>query len=148
MDWKSLVAESNRIEGILRPPTDAEVNATQDFVIGPRPTVETVSELAVIFAGARAKLRDRKGMDVRVGDYRPPVGGPEIRERLERLLLTIDDSEPWLTHIEYESLHPFIDGNGRTGRALWAWQMWRWSRETLELNFLHAFYYQTLRYSR
>lgn len=46
---------------------------------------------------------------------------------------------PWEVHIAYEMLHPFTDGNGRSGRMLWAWQM-----RNFPLDFLHTFYYQTL----
>jgi len=37
-----------------------------------------------------------------------------------------------------------MDGNGRTGRAIWAWQMQRLGRDPFALPFLHRFYYQTL----
>lgn len=144
MNWHEFIAESNRIEGILRPPTKAELSATQFFVTGAVPTIESLSMLAVTYAGKRARLREREGMDVRVGDYYPPRGGPLIRTRLDQLLSLIGDAKPYAFHIQYESLHPFVDGNGRTGRALWAWQMYRQQPDMLELGFLHAFYYQTL----
>jgi hypothetical protein len=50
---------------------------------------------------------------------------------------------PLEAHVRYETLHPFTDGNGRTGRALWYWMMVGSSRA--DLGFLHAFYYQTLK---
>lgn len=31
-------------------------------------------------------------------------------------------SEPILDHIRFESIHPFIDGNGRVGRIIMNWQ--------------------------
>ena len=42
------------------------------------------------------------------------------------------------------SNHPFTDGNGRSGRALWLWQM----NNHAPFGFLHTFYYQTLENSR
>ena len=48
----------------------------------------------------------------------------------------------------YEMLHPFMDGNGRSGRALWAWMMLRLGQDPFALLFLHRFYYQTLENSR
>ena len=86
-----------------------------------------------------AILRDKEGYNVRVGSYYPPKGGPQIRVNLDRLLNASLELGPYKTHIEYEKLHPFTDGNGRSGRALWAWQM-----RYFPLGFLHHWYYQSL----
>lgn len=32
------------------------------------------------------------------------------------------DKETQMSHIEYEAIHPFFDGNGRTGRIFYNWQ--------------------------
>ena len=32
------------------------------------------------------------------------------------------ESEIKIAHVEYEKIHPFIDGNGRTGRMIMNWQ--------------------------
>lgn len=145
MNFIEFVTESNRIEGILRPPTEAEVAATRKFIASDTPpSLDALCELAYVYAGERGLLRNQSGMDVRVGSHIAPRGGPRIYSELDRLLSTIEDADPFQFHIEYETLHPFMDGNGRTGRALWAWQTWRIRPEMLDLGFLHAFYYQTL----
>lgn len=148
MNFEQFVIESNRIEGILRPPTTEEVKATKAFVTGPTPTVESVSALASVYTRGYGVLRDKAGLDVRVGNHFPPKGGPHIVATLEGLLETIEDGDCYGFHLFYETLHPFLDGNGRTGRALWAWQMWRENQGLLDLGFLHAWYYQTLGASR
>jgi len=52
---------------------------------------------------------------------------------------------PYLIHHAYETLHPFMDGNGRSGRILWACQMLAHDYSPgLALGFLHCFYYQAL----
>lgn len=145
MDIHSFVTESNRIEGILRPPTDEEIDATRLFVLGAHvPDVESLCGLARVYAPENGVLRERDTMNVRVGSYVAPRGGPSIRANLAGLLKTIEDSDPFDFHVGYETLHPFMDGNGRTGRALWAWQMWRTKPEYLDIGFLHAWYYESL----
>ncbi len=85
-------------------------------------------------------------MNVRVGNHIALEGGPHIIHRLQRILSKAnqDCDTPWSVHVAFETLHPYMDGNGRTGRAIWAWQMQRLGRDPFALPFLHRFYYQTL----
>lgn len=142
------VAESNRIEGILRAPLPHEIDATGVFVSLPDlPTLQDMTTLVQTLQ-PNARLRSLHGLDVRVGSHYPPPGGPEIRDSLRRLLLNAREMTPWRLHCEYETLHPYTDGNGRSGRALWAWAMAQRWEPWLEIGFLHKFYYQTLGESR
>lgn len=58
--------------------------------------------------------------------YTPPQNEQEIREYLKNLEDFINDNEDnidplikvCLIHYQFESIHPFYDGNGRTGRIL------------------------------
>ncbi|MTD94922.1 Fic family protein [Hyphomicrobium sp. xq] len=57
--------------------------------------------------------------------YTPPEGQALLREKLtdwERFLHTEDDLDPIIrmaaAHYQFEAIHPFTDGNGRTGRVL------------------------------
>lgn len=146
MDWlKSFVAESNRIEGILREPTQKELDAHQDFLGRSRIEVRDLVQLVNVLQ-PDAVLRTRKGLNVRVGSHIAPAGGPEIKTRLELLLSFLGTQTPFQNHRDYETLHPFTDGNGRSGRALWLWQMLYLgdAQMAMHLGFLHTFYYQTL----
>lgn len=142
---KAFIRESNRIEGIHREPWPGEMVAFNVFLALDLVTVDSLEILASVFAPG-AELRRRPFMDVGVGKHTPPEGGPGVVERLQVILehANAGDWSPFKTHCEYENLHPFMDGNGRSGRALWAWQATRNDRFGLSLGFLHTFYYQTL----
>jgi hypothetical protein len=154
-DWlKDFVTESNLIEGIKRLPTTVEIAAHEEF-LSDQPTVDRlISFVAAVQPGA--KLRDKPGLDVRVGSHAPPPGGLGIRPALDVLLSDATtggfDSHPYRIHLGYEILHPFTDGNGRSGRALWLWGMQdggvRLQLQVQQLGFLHCWYYQSLHFSR
>lgn len=57
--------------------------------------------------------------------YTPPIGEDRIRHLLanwESYLNAQDDTDPLIKmavgHYQFEAIHPFLDGNGRTGRVL------------------------------
>lgn len=138
------IEESNRIEGILRAVTSDELEAFQIFMALEHPTIHDLCRFVDICQPG-AELRNRPGMNVRVGRYAPPEGGYDI---ITRLYVLLEDAynakiDAWTAHVEYEKLHPFTDCNGRSGRLLWYWIMGKDSAQAA-LGFLHAFYYQTL----
>lgn len=149
MTISDFVRESNRIEGIERAPTATEIDATAMFLDKDRLSVEEICALQEVYAPGKP-LRDRVGMNVRVGNYVAPGGGRTIVVELMSLVGKLNKAKPgyhdspWHRHIEFERLHPFMDGNGRTGRALWAWHMRKLGNDPFALPFLHRFYYQTL----
>ncbi len=139
----AFITESNKIEGIHRNPTFEELEKHSRFLALLTVTVSELEAFVSVYQ-PDAKLRIKPGQNVRVGDHRPPPGGPNIKKDLQGLLIYIDThSSPYDIHLAYESLHPFTDCNGRSGRMLWAWQMNKQNKD-YSLGFLHTFYYQAL----
>lgn len=150
MGWlEKFIIESNHIEGIDRTPFNKEIEAHEKLLSLEILTVEDIEEFIKTIA-PRHLIRDTYGRDVRVGDYYPPKGGPEIRAYLENILKDVNNSRlqgsPFRHHREYETLHPFTDGNGRSGRAIWLWGMQKTNQlsQAMSLGFLHNWYYQSL----
>lgn len=80
----------------------------------------------------RTPIEIRRGFGTRIGNartgdiiYTPPEGEENIRKLLENLVsyqLEQSDLDPLICtaigHYQFEAIHPFPDGNGRTGRVL------------------------------
>lgn len=141
--------ESNKIEGIYHV-SAAEVDVAKWFLELPKIKVADVAAYVSV-TQPNAVIRDGVGMDVRVGRYIAPPGGPDIPKKLEVLLRTISLGSrdgvpftPYEGHVRYEALHPFLDGNGRSGRLVWLWHMRKQGRRMAPMGFLQSFYYQAL----
>lgn len=144
------IIESNQIEGVSRK-SNEEFNAYWKLLSLHQIDIPAILELAdsLYLSGKKelGLLRDATGRNVQVGHYHPPPGGPGIRDELNNLLDNIRESPPEISphemHCWYETLHPLMDGNGRTGRALWLWMHLR-QGTYIERGFLVQFYYETL----
>jgi Fic family protein len=73
---------------------------------------------------------------------------------LEKFLHTEDDLPPLikaaLTHAQFETIHPFLDGNGRTGRMLISFYLWQKGLLEKPVLYLSSYFkkYQKLYYQR
>jgi len=86
---------------------------------------------------------------VRVGNYFPPK--PEVVKKLAGDLLDWwnEQSSKWppvissaIIHYRFEAIHPFGDGNGRTGRALALWELYRRGFDTDHIFSIDEFYWE------
>lgn len=87
--------------------------------------IEIVQSIKKNTAGIRSTpgtaLKNQQGETI----YTPPTGEDVIREKLTNLEAFINDKNSLdplikmaLLHYQFEAIHPFSDGNGRTGRIL------------------------------
>lgn len=94
-------------------------------------TISILREVCSILRNESVDFR-QSGQDVFIGNprtrkirYAPPHGGPLIQEKLANLESYLADTkgpDPLIRmavgHYQFEAIHPFTDGNGRTGRIL------------------------------
>jgi Fic family protein len=94
-------------------------------------TLNTILEIQQQLECNRAGLRKLPGTALRDADgrlvYEPPQDANEVRRLMGELERFIHDEPPFaadplvrmaLIHHQFESIHPFYDGNGRTGRII------------------------------
>lgn len=129
------LTQSNAIEGVYGEQALDDAKRAWDYLMG----VETLSK-EVILETHRLLMwnqplqPDEKGFFRRVPVF---IGGHEavnstlIPELISLWLLDVETSikvpgkfgkHAQLDHIEYERIHPFVDGNGRTGRMFLNWE--------------------------
>ncbi len=136
--------ESNKIERLYHEITKEEILAFSNFMKLEKIHRDDLKEY-VWRIEPGAILRNRIGKDITIGGNSAPRGGHNIEISLETLLEAINEKrvDAFTAHREYELLHPFTDGNGRSGRMIWWWMM-----GGSPLGFLHAWYYQSLDFAR
>ena len=86
---------------------------------------------------------------VRVGRYVPPSPGDVSGLMFELLAWWNKESAKMspvlssaIVHYRFESIHPFADGNGRTGRALALWELYRRGFDTHHIFSVDEFYWE------
>ena len=100
----------------------------------------------VMDQGTAGKYRS---VSVRVGNYVPPLA-TEVSGLMFELLdwwnTASNDLSPVLSsailHYRFEAIHPFADGNGRTGRALALWELYRRGFDSQHLFSVDEFYWE------
>lgn len=86
---------------------------------------------------------------VRVGDHLPP-NPADVSPLMFELLTWWNDEAPKISpilssailHYRFEDIHPFADGNGRTGRALSLWELYRRGFDTHHIFSVDEYYWE------
>lgn len=97
----------------------------------------------------QGKAGEFRKITVRVGNYLPPK--PEAVKQLTNEMLDWWNklSSKWspvissaIIHYRFEAIHPFGDGNGRAGRALALWELYRRGFDTNHIFSIDEFYWE------
>lgn len=93
-------------------------------------TTPLFEEIVEIITGNRAGVRNQPGTKLenpisQETIYTPPEGNTILQKKLSNLEQYIHTDDEWdplvklaVMHYQFEAIHPFFDGNGRTGRII------------------------------
>lgn len=136
---REALRESNKIEDVHSERANRKAYKAFNLYIGPRVERLTVSDLLsahrILMYGINTRIAGRlRDCDVFVGGQRKIfISEALLKDELTALFARIEydifnyhDSDEThketlcrLRHVEYEDIHPFEDGNGRTGRMIY-----------------------------
>lgn len=142
------IHESNLIEGYDDPEFDKQSMVAWKFLERQeqidRAVVQTLQKTIV---ASQDDLSDMERGNYRyaqvwVGGHQPP-NALRVPELMDGWFAGLYLKTPKQAHISFEKIHPFIDGNGRTGRMLMWWhEIKLGKRPTLILNSQKQDYYK------
>lgn len=122
------IRQSNLIEDIDDPEEDAQSMKAWEYIskqeqIGFVELLETHHLITVNQLNKKESGHFRT-VPVWIGGYKLMPPASLVPLLTKNLLLDIEEHnlEVKETHVRFEGIHPFIDGNGRTGRMLMWWQ--------------------------
>jgi Fic family protein len=132
-DW---IRESNLIEEVDDPAEDTRCHQAWEWLQRQPWNIDTV---LLLHKRIMRKLNPRiagkiRTCDVYVGNYRAPswtLASGLLTEWVRATENSANEAQIKHDHVQFESIHPFEDGNGRTGRMLMNWQRVRAGLEPL-----------------
>ena len=149
------IHESNLIEGINSDRADKDcMLAWEELSKAKEITHSTLMKLHLMITSHQNELSaDEKGnyrrIQVYVGNHTPPAAHM-VPALMMQYLKEFEAMDPIEAHVRFETIHPFVDGNGRTGRMLLWWHELKLGKEPtlFEDNLKHETYYPLFRGER
>jgi Fic family protein len=146
----------------LKPPSDRSQREVQNYIAGLRYVEKHASKKTIrhedVFALHRILAKGvmdqgeagrYRSIAVRVGRYVPPPAADVSGLMFEMLAWWNEraiELSPVLSsailHYRFEAIHPFADGNGRTGRALAMWELYRRGFDTHHIFSIDEYYWE------
>jgi len=122
--------ESNAIEGVYGDTALRDAGEAWDYVKWSKNlTLETILRThAILMRGQPIEMRYKgafRTIPVYIGN-KEAIDAKRIREQIKNWLKAMNGEprkdDDWKSlHVWYEEVHPFVDGNGRTGRIFMNW---------------------------
>lgn len=141
------IHQSNLIEGYDDPEFDKQLwvawELLQNKQVLTEDVVRKVQKIATLRQtdlrpDERGYTRSMSKVNVHVGDHVAPswwlVDGM-LSNWLMDMAMHMETLDPREMHVRFEHIHPFVDGNGRTGRLLMWWHEIKQGKEPLLINF-------------
>ena len=127
---KEFLKENNAIEGIFDDDSLKQAKFAWEFLMSQDIlTLGVVLKTHKILMLHQNLLPNEKGYFRNIMVYiggKPAINALHIQGKLQMWcfegLRASPPIDPKKLHIEYERIHPFVDGNGRTGRMFMNWQ--------------------------
>lgn len=121
--------ESNAIEGIYDNPSLEQAILAWEYLMNEDVlTVSVILKTHKILMNNQRLQSNHKGYfrdcNVRVGNWvamTHHMVGPSMQQWCFEAMRAYPAIDPIALHIQYEKIHPFVDGNGRTGRMFMNW---------------------------
>lgn len=151
--YEKFMRESNAIEGEFEPWSDhlgrlnpGDLEACEGFLKLQKITLKDIKTLhSVLGRHLQADwVGDWRKVNVWIGKF-TPLDWPCLPDAMEKFIKGFPKMDSWEAHNMFETIHPFQDLNGRTGRLIWFWKAQK-EGYNFDIPFLQQYYYQSLQH--